>query len=192
MCVFLLISSQLLVTRRTLILRATRLLSSAAVENVVLGRCCQVLPNKSVTHPIEWDGLASRRRPDTDQPQSRKRLRCKRMYRYRGVRGQLHALRVTVKRRSASSVLLPPQGNRLKHWRGHHHPALAGGSLQEQRRKYWGKSFWWIRTNSHWTQYIQGGHASCSTPGRRRCYAAIPSRSSSRRRWLRKSCGHSA
>ena len=54
----------------------------------------------SVTHPIQWDGLASRRRPDTDQPQSRKRLRCKRMYRYRGVRGQLHALRVTVKRRS--------------------------------------------------------------------------------------------
>src|SRR5256714_7455847 len=49
---------------------------------------------------MEWDGLASRRRPDTDQPQSRKRLRCKRMYRYRGVRGQLHALRVTVKRRS--------------------------------------------------------------------------------------------
>src|SRR5690349_12656877 len=55
---------------------------------------------KSVTHLVERDGLASRRRPDTDQPQSRKRLRSKRMHRYRGVRGQLHALRVTVKRRS--------------------------------------------------------------------------------------------
>src|SRR5438270_11857337 len=52
MYVFLLISSQLLVTRRTLTLKATRLLSSVAVENVVLGRCCQVLQNKRLQHKV--------------------------------------------------------------------------------------------------------------------------------------------
>src|SRR6266487_573351 len=52
MYVFLLISSQLLVTRRTLTLKGTRLLSSAAVENVVLGRCCQVLPNKRLQRKV--------------------------------------------------------------------------------------------------------------------------------------------
>src|SRR5438445_9955541 len=53
----------------------------------------------------------------------------------------------------ASSVLLPLQGNRLQHWRGHHHPRKRR-LFQEQRRRYWGKSFSWIRTNGHWTRYI--------------------------------------
>src|SRR5947209_9177636 len=65
MYVFLLISWQLLVTRRTLTLKATRLLSSAAVENVVLGRCCQVLPDKRLQHrvAIAAEGCASVRLP---------------------------------------------------------------------------------------------------------------------------------
>src|SRR5207302_2125134 len=135
MYVFLLISSQLLVTRRTLTLKATRLLSSAAVENVVLGRRCQVLPNKSVTHPIEWDGLASRRRPDTDQPQSRKRLRCKRMHRYRGVRGQLHALRVTVKRRSGIVGAVTTSRKPLATLARPPSPGACRRLFQEQRRR---------------------------------------------------------
>src|SRR6266487_5236335 len=57
MYVFLLISWQLLVTRRTLTLKGTRLLSSAAVENVVLGRCCRVLPNKRLQRKVANAGI---------------------------------------------------------------------------------------------------------------------------------------